>query len=485
MILNENLSLGNWRNVEAVVVDLDGTLIRSDLLVESFAHLFGKAPLCALRQLVSLTRGKAALKAAIVDHVTLDASLLPYNEEVLSQLRALREGGCQLYLVSASDQRLVGAVAAHLGIFAAFRGSDGSTNLSSERKAACIREMLGDQPFAYYGNGAADLAIWRQAAQCIAVGCGGTTRRRLLTFAPSAVFVDDKTSPFRAWLKVMRLKQYVKNALLAVPILASHQISLVNIWLTFLAIVSFSLCASSVYICNDLIDIESDRRHLSKRKRPLAAGTIPILHALPVAAALLCISALVAVAVGWLFCAVLAFYFALTTAYTLTLKRKMIIDAVTLAMLYSLRILAGSAAIHVTPSVWLLGFSMFLFASLAFIKRFVELSRRLDAGGAGRLSNRNYEVGDLNVVMALSAACGFNAVTFLALYMSSDSIGKLYRHPLLLWIACPVMMYWIGRNILLAHRRLMDDDPIVFAISDRPSLVCAAVIGLAGVAATL
>ena len=431
-----------------------------------------------------LSKGKASLKAAIADHVEIDAALLPYNDAVLAQLRALHQRGIKLYLVSASDERLVGAVAAHVGIFAGFRGSDGRTNLAGDNKAAYVREMLGDQPFAYYGNGAADLPIWRQADQCVAVGLAGASRRRLLAFAPSATFIDDKTSPIRAWLKLMRVKQYVKNALIAVPILASHQITPLNIWLTFLAFIAFSLCASSVYICNDLIDIDSDRRHPTKRNRPLAAGTVSILQALPVAIGLLCLSALIAVMVGWRFAALLAFYFVLTTAYTLSLKRKMIIDAVTLAMLYSLRILAGSAAIHVTPSVWLLGFSMFLFASLAFIKRFIELSRRLDAGGEGKLSNRNYEVGDLTVVTCLSAACGFNAVTFLALYMSSDAVGKLYHHAQFLWLVCPIMMYWIGRSILLAHRRLMDDDPIVLAISDRPSLVCAALIGLLAVAAT-
>ena len=471
-------------SVEAVVVDLDGTLLRSDLLVESFAALFGKAPLEAVGKIGTLARGKAALKAAIVDHAEIDAALLPYNNQVLQWLQALREKGCRLYLASASDQRLVGAVAAHLGFFDAFWGSDGSTNLAGEAKLARIRAELGNHPFAYFGNDAADLPIWREAAQCIAVDCDTSVRRRLLAFAPAAIILETKPDMLPAWLRLARVKQYVKNALVAVPLLVSHQISPANIGLTIVAGVAFSLCASSVYICNDLIDLEGDRRHPTKRPRPLADGSAPIVLAVPVAGVLLATSALLAVWVGWLFAALLGFYFVLTIAYTMSLKRKMIIDAVTLAVLYSLRMLAGAAAINVVPSVWLLGFSLFVFASLAFVKRYTELSRQMDAGGDGRLANRNYEVGDISVVGALAAACGFNAVTFLALYMASDNVRKLYRHPELMWIICPVMMYWIGRNILLAHRRLMDDDPIVFALSDRPSWMCAALIALASVAAT-
>ncbi len=468
---------------DIIIVDLDGTLIRSDLLVESFFNVFGDSPARATALVGRLLQGKAALKAGLADAADLDVSLLPYNAEVLAWLKAARERGSRLYLASASHDSLVDQVADHLGLFDGWMGSDGLTNLAGAAKARHIREVIGEAEFAYLGNGAADLPIWRQASLCVAVDCPAGVRRRLLGFAPGALFLGASGGTVKSWLKLLRVRQYVKNTLVAVPLLVSHQISWANIGLTLLAFAAFSLCASAVYIINDLIDIAADRRHATKRNRPLASGAVSILAAPPVALLLLAAFG-VGVLVGPLFVAILVLYAVLTTAYTLSLKRKMIIDAVVLAMLYSIRMLAGAAAIHVVPSEWLIGFSLFIFSSLAFVKRYIELARHQSVGRTGKLNNRNYDVADLAIVGGLGAACGLNSITFLALYISSDAVKKLYAHPQVLWIACPVIMYWVGRNLLLAHRGLMDDDPIVFALTDRPSLMCAAVIGAAAVLAT-
>lgn len=468
----------------AIVVDTD-TLIRSDLFVEMIARAISLHPGKGLRALAEVRRGKAALKAALAREAAPDVALLPYDQDVLAWLADAKSSGARLYLVSASNERLVAAIANHLGLFENSMGSTDEIDLSGGAKLARIAHELGEQPFTYVGSSRADLPLWRAAAHCVALKSPANVQRQLRVFAPDAIIVGGEDATFWNWIRLVRVRQYVKNALVAVPLVVSHQISLANIALTIAAALSFSFCASAVYIMNDLADVDADRRHPSKRRRPLAAGTVSVRAAPFVSIALLVAAFAVAACVNWLFVLILVFYLILTTAYTLSLKRKMVIDSIVLAMLYSARVLAGASAISVVPSEWLLSFSLFIFSSLAFIKRYVELAFRSDEGKQTKLNNRNYEVGDLKIVGAMAAACGFNAITFLALYISSQEVRQLYHHPQFLWIACPVMMYWLGRNLLLAHRRLMDDDPIVFALSDKPSLACAGVIAIAAVLATL
>jgi 4-hydroxybenzoate polyprenyltransferase/phosphoserine phosphatase len=470
---------------ERIVVDLDGTLIHTDLLVEAYVQLLGQDFIGAVSGLRHLFRGRSAFKHAIATQVHLDASLFPYNEEVLVWLRSARENrGARLYLASASNEKFVEAVATHLGIFDGWIASTADVNLSGQTKADRIKEMLGGEQFTYLGNELADLPIWRSAANCVAVECSPRCQGALLAVAPAATIVERDKGVWRPWLKLLRVHQYAKNVLVAVPLVASHEFTLRNVILTLAAMLAFSLCASSGYIVNDLVDLDADRKHPTKRRRPLANGTVSILAAPIVAMLLLLVAFTLAIAIGWLFASVLAFYLVLTEVYTLSLKRKMVVDAITLAILYLCRVIAGGAAIDVIPSEWLLGISLFLFTSLAFTKRSIELKLNLDADKQKKLHHRNYEVGDLFIVEAIAAACGFNAVTFLALYIASDAVLKLYAHPGFLWIACPVLMYWIGRNLMLAHRGVMDDDPIVFALRDRPSLASAAIIGAAVVLAT-
>jgi 4-hydroxybenzoate polyprenyltransferase len=253
------------------------------------------------------------------------------------------------------------------------------------------------------------------------------------------------------------------------PLLTAHLFGLGSFLTACLAAAAFSLCASSAYVLNDLVDLAEDRRHRSKCKRPLASGAIPLRHGVAAVPVLFLAAMALAATVSWSFAAVLLGYFALTTTYSFALKRMMLIDVITLAMLYAVRVVGGAVALEVTVSKWLLAFCLFLFMSLALIKRYVELAARLDA----RLpdpANRDYRTGDVDVLTALAAAAGFNAVTVFALYVSSDAVRQLYHRPEVLWLICPVLMYWIGRALMLAHRREIDDDPVVFALNDRVSL---------------
>jgi 4-hydroxybenzoate polyprenyltransferase len=350
-------------------------------------------------------------------------------------------------------------------------------NLSGEAKAERLVAAFGEKGFDYVGNDSADVPVWARCRTAYAVHPTARVREQLATRETKAQIIEPSASAARAWIKLIRVHQWAKNALVFVPLLTSHELRFRTAIEAAAAFLAFSLAASAVYILNDLVDLEADRKHRSKKRRPLAAGAVPILAALPVAAGLMLAAFAAALAVTPLLAAVLLGYVTLTTAYTFSLKRKMLVDVVTLAMLYTIRVIGGGAAISVPVSEWLLGFSMFIFTSLAIIKRYVELAARADADLPDP-TNRNYRKTDLDVLAALAAACGFNAVTVFALYVSSDAVHKLYRHPRALWLICPIFMYWIARALLMAHRRLMDDDPIVFALRDRNSLFAFVLIGI-------
>ena len=466
-----------------LIVDLDGTLIHSDLLVESvFAHL-GQNPLRLMGLLSALVRGKAALKAHIAESTSIDPACLPYDANVMSLIRQAREKGRQVYLVSASNERYVAAVAAHLGLFSGWFASDSDKNLSSQVKADLLIAMFDKGGFDYVGNEKKDLAVWRHARRCIAVGPSSAVKVELKAFAPDAAVIIQKTGTLRVWAKLLRVHQWAKNALVLVPVIASQHFGIAACAHALGAALCFSLAASSIYILNDLVDIGADRAHPTKKHRPLAAGTASILDAIVAMPLLLAAALIGAFVISPWFAAVLIGYVALTTAYTFVLKRKMMVDVVALAALYTIRVIGGAVAISVPVSEWLLAFSMFVFAALALLKRYVELAALFDAD-LPNPTNRNYRKSDLYIVAMLATAAAFNAITVFALYISSDTVKRLYAHPEALWLVCPILMYWLGRTIILAHRRLMNDDPVVFALKDWNSLVAAGLTGAILVVAT-
>lgn len=465
-----------------LVVDLDGTLIRSDLLIETAFAELGRRPRSALDMFVALWRGKAALKQCAAALVDFDPANLPYDQAVLEEIGAARRIGRPVYIASAGNERVVKAVAEHLGLFDGHIASDTTTNCSGEMKARRLVEHFGVGGFDYIGNDVADLPVWERSAQAIVIRASAGVSRRLARGTVEVKHLNASRPGWSTWAKLLRVHQYSKNALVLIPLLASHEMNLGNVLVAMLGAASFCLCASSVYLLNDLVDLQADRAHPTKKFRPLASGEIPLAHALLAIPLLLFASVLVAGLVSAAFLGVLLGYFALTVAYSFYLKRKMLIDVVTLAMLYTARIIAGAVAVEVALSQWLLAFSIFIFVALALVKRYAELATRLDMELA-EPTNRNYKFGDLGIVAAFAAASGYNAVTVFALYISSPDVNALYSRPQILWLICLVLIYWVSRIVMMAHRRSLREDPIVFAMTDRNSLISFLIIAIAVVAA--
>jgi 4-hydroxybenzoate polyprenyltransferase/phosphoserine phosphatase len=456
----------------ALVIDLDGTLVRTDLLYESFFASATEGIKHYWSVLEALRRGKAPLKAYLAGVATIDYGLLPYNQEVLDFARDAKKQGRRVYLATASDRRHADQIASHLGIFDGVFASDGMVNLSGEIKARRLIEAFASSQFDYIGNNVADLAIWAHARKSYVAHDSAALIRRADSRGIALECVARSKSSPRTWLKALRVHQYTKNVLIFVPLLTAHAYALPSLLNALLAFIAFSLCASSAYLLNDLVDLRADRQHPTKQMRPFACGAIPLEQGVIAIPILLAVAYVCAVLTSLLFTAVLTAYFALTLAYSFILKRRLMVDIVVLATLYTTRVIAGAAAILVVPSEWLLAFSMFTFTCLALVKRYVELALRIDRELPDP-SNRNYRLGDLPIIGALAVASGFNAVTIFALYVSSPAVGRLYRHPEYLWLLCPILMYWLSRMVILAHRRVIDDDPIVFALRDRNSRVCA------------
>lgn len=466
----------------ALVVDLDGTLATVDTLHESAMGLISRNPMRLLNMIGWLRHGKAGFKACLAAEALADASSLPLRDGVLDLIRQAKAAGRPVLLVSAADQRQVDAVAKHVGLFDEAAGSDGDRNLSGRDKADFLVSRFGERGFDYVGDSSVDLAVWRKARRAITVSASEATRRRVESFPVDVEHLIDRPSGLektRAHLRAMRPHQWLKNLLVFVPAVAAHSPG--ALLPSLVAFVAFCLAASSVYLLNDLLDIEADRNHPRKKLRPFAAGLIPVSHGLVHAAILIIAAFALALTTTPQFLAVLAGYLVLTFAYSLYLKRKLMIDIWILATLYTTRIIAGGAASEVPISEWLLALSMFIFLSLAAVKRLSELTD-LVKRGATETAGRGYRTSDIPVILGVVLAAGYSSVLVLALYISNDKITALYARPELLWLICPLLLYWVSRVAMISYRGEMHDDPIVFAVKDKVSL---AIFGLAGVLAVM
>ena len=460
-------------------VDLDGTLIHSDLLLESALALLGRNPLYLFAMAFWLLRGKAHLKREIARRCKIEVATLPYNAALVEWLRAER-GQRRLVLCTASDAGYAHAVAAHLDLFSEVLASDGRSNLSGRHKAARLVERYGDRKFDYAGNTKVDLAVWRHARQGVVVGPSASLGKAAARVTTVERVFERERRPVRIWTRALRLHQWLKNLLVFLPLLAAHRLfSLDAAAHAAAAFVAFGLCASGVYLLNDLLDLASDRRHPRKRERPFAAGTLPLTAGLVAAPALTLAAFALALVIAPLFALTLLGYYVLTLAYSFRLKRIVMLDVVVLAALYTSRIVAGAAAIAQPLSFWLLAFSMFIFLSLAMLKRYTEL-RMLQANGWNNAEGRGYRVDDLGLIQSLGAASGYLSVLVLALYINSTASEVLYHRPEVLWLLCPLLLYWISRMWVVAHRGQMHDDPVIYAMVDRVSRVvlvlCAVVV---------
>jgi len=453
-----------------IVVDLDGTLVNSDMLVENLFLFLRQYPLRVFSLFLWLLKGKAYFKRRLADAVLPGVDFLPYNKLLLTWLRQQREDGTILVLATASDRRIAQAVADHLEIFDEVMGTE-SHNLSSHRKRVALVERFGEKGYAYIGNSSADLPVWRSAAAVHVANPQRGVLTAARTLGEIGQVFDERPPYLRTVLKTLRVHQWLKNTLLFVPLLASHRIfELSLLWNCLVAFIAFGACASSVYLLNDLLDLPDDRQHPTKRNRPLAAGTFPILHALFLMPALLLGSfALALWQLPLLFAAVLAGYYLLTLTYSLWLKRIVMLDVVTLAMLYTVRVIAGAAAMALAATFWILAFCMFIFLSLAFVKRYTELHDTRQKGKKGKSLGRGYYPADFELLASLGGASGYLSVLVLALYINESASTTLYRSPEWMWAACPLLLFWLSRVWLLAHRGQMHDDPIVFAMRDNVS----------------
>lgn len=459
-------------------VDCDGTLIHTDLLYESFLLLVKQDFLAALAvPFWFLAHGKAATKLRIAQRVEVDAATLPYCQEVVDYTRQARAAGRQTVLATASAERFALAIADHLQLFDQVLATrDADTNLSAQRKAAKLTESFGPAGFEYLGNSTDDLPVWESAGKIAVANASPAVEAKARAIAAPEFVAKSPFHPLRSALKAMRPHQWLKNLLVFVPLLAAHRATEMSLLMqAALAFLAFGLCASSVYILNDLLDIESDRKHSTKKKRPFAAGSLSIPAGLALKTLLLCSALTLCLFLPPMFGAALALYYAVTLTYSLWLKAKVIVDVMLLSGLYTMRILAGAAATGVVPSFWLLAFSVFMFLSLALVKRYAEMlkaSKRSDRTAAGR----GYSTDDLVLLLALGASSGYTAVLVLALYVNNPEVVDMYSKPYMLWAAVPAMAYWISRVWLKTHRGEMHDDPVVFAAKDTKSLAIAALL---------
>jgi 4-hydroxybenzoate polyprenyltransferase/phosphoserine phosphatase len=457
-------------NDTPLFVDLDGTLVTTDTLYESALAGLRAAPASLLQWPLWLAQGRARLKSELATRARIDVGRLPYDERLCALLRQERARGRRIYLATAADASIAQAVADHLGLFDGVIASDGVHNLKGRHKLEAIRRVAGER-FAYVGNGSEDLPIWVASAAAVVVNAGERLEREARSVAAVAAVLPRRTRPVRAAVRALRPHQWVKNVLIFVPVLTSFRFSdPAALLAAVLAFVAFCLCASATYIVNDLLDLNADRAHPRKRSRPFAAGQLPIPAGAALALALVAAGLALAAVHSPLLLATVAGYMVVTSAYSLRLKHYVLLDAIVLASLYTWRLFAGVVAARVDASVWLLGFALFVFLSLALLKRCAELVMIEAAQGPGA-AGRDYRVADLRVLWPLGIALGACSVVVFVLYATAPEVRVRYASPGALWAVAVGLIYWLSRMWLKTARGEMSDDPIVYALRDRGSRV--------------
>jgi 4-hydroxybenzoate polyprenyltransferase/phosphoserine phosphatase len=453
---------------QPLIVAVDGTLVASDLLQEAALQFIARYPFQTHRLALWLADGKSNLKTQLADRVNPGIETIPLRAEVLTLIREAQANGRPVYLASASDRRYVEQLAERIGGIAGVFGTATGTNLAGDTKADQLVAAFGIRGYDYVGDRPIDFAVWRSARKPLVVIHSASFGAKVLQAFPDAEVVARPRAGLRDYVSALRTYQWAKNILLFLPLVAGHRFDLEAIATTFLGFLCFCFAASSAYVVNDLLDLPGDRDHPRKSRRPFAAGRIPITDGILFAALLMSGAFLVSILLPWRFVGILSIYVACTLGYSLLLKRKALVDVIMLGALYTLRVYGGLAAINTHQTQWLLMFCLFLFLSLAIVKRCSELVANRIAGGTGGMG-RGYHVEDLNALLPLGAAAGYGAVFVVTLYLSSPEMAALYAHPNRLWLICPLLLYWISRMLVLANRGEMHDDPIIFAMTDRIS----------------
>jgi 4-hydroxybenzoate polyprenyltransferase/phosphoserine phosphatase len=466
-------------------VDLDGTLVKSDTLVDSLLLLARTRPSAVLQVPGWALQGKAVLKEKVTSLVTLNVEHLPYNRKLLEYLMVEHSAGRKLYLATGADISLAQRIARHLGIFEDVLGSDGKVNLTGKNKLASFEQRFGTAPeggFDYIGNARPDVPLLRAATEPMLANPDLSLRLLLKkeNIRVAQTFTD-RASSIKVFTKAIRIHQWAKNVLIFLPLLLAHKFNLGTLMNALLAFFSFSLCASATYIINDLLDIEADRQHPKKRLRAFASGNLSAFSGLAISFTFLAVAFGLAWMVPHEFLGWLCLYLVTTLAYSLALKRVVIVDVVILSSLYTLRTLAGAAATSTQISPWFSAFSIFIFLSLAMVKRFAELEN-LRAAGKAVTNGRGYLLGDIEQVRSFGTAAAYCSVAVFCVYISSPEIVALYHHVSRMWLIAPLMILWLSRVWLLASRGQLDEDPVVFALTDRVSLMMGAAAVLIAIA---
>ena len=458
-----------------IAVDLDGTLTLTDTLHESALLLVRNKPYFLFLLPFWLLQGISHLKQKVAEHTELDVTTLPYNQPLIDWLKEEKLRGKKIVLSTAANEKIAKEVVRNFDFLDEFIASDSRTNLKSVCKRDALQERFGDKGYDYVGDSNDDLEVWASASNAIVVNASENVVRNASTLTFVSKIFRSERAGFAIWIKALRIHQWLKNLLLFVPLLAAHQIGNVqSIGLLVIAFLSFSLCASSVYITNDLLDLESDRRHPRKKFRPFASAKLSIVHGLFAVPILIAASLSLGAVVGVDFLFVLFIYFFLTVTYSLSLKRLVLVDCITLATLYTIRIVAGAAAVSISLSFWLLAFSIFIFLSLALVKRYAELLVQ-SREGKNSAHGRGYLVTDAPLIQALGVSSGYISTLVIALYLRSDNVMSLYAQPLGIWLLIPILLFWVSWLWLKSSRGEMHDDPIVFAAKDKTSLSVAVI----------
>ena len=469
----DNLSV---QTENTIFVDLDGTLIRSDLLWETLFLTARQNPLKLLKVPGWALAGKARLKAELARACEFDAATLPYRQSVVDALTKAKAAGRRIVLATGANARLAHAVADHLGLFDDVMASCDTVNLTAERKLERIRGENPGNGFDYFGNSREDICLLEHADLATVVAPDRTAARWQARTGSDRL--DDEGGTWRPALKALRPHQWTKNVLIFVPLALNHEFfDLTLVVGAMLAFISFSFAASAVYLVNDLLDLTADRRHRTKRNRPFASGQLSIPAGLAMALGLLVVAAAISTVLPFGFFVVMCAYMITTTAYSFVLKRMLLVDVMTLAALYSFRIIAGSEATAVDASFWLLAFAMFFFFSLALVKRYTEL-QDFGTGADRSTTGRGYVQNDLETLAQAGMASGFASVMVLALYIDSPEVAQHYTEPYFVWPLCPLVLYIIVRIWILARRGQMHDDPVVFILNDWRSQLMIAIGGL-------
>lgn len=453
-----------------VVVDLDGTLLKTDMLFESFWNSLASDWTILFRVLPDLFSGRAKLKEILAETDNTDPAVLPYNEEVISYIQSRKAKGDSIALVTASDQKIADKIAAHCLLFDHVKGSDGITNLKGTEKANYLSNTFGEQSFTYVGDSKADLQVWKCAKKAVTFTQSAKLRKTVEAISSDVTHLNQTNRKVYHHFRALRPHQWLKNILIFLPMVAAHEFTdgkLISALFTF---ISFSLIAASVYLINDLLDLSFDRLHHRKKNRPLAAGKLPLSHGTFLSPLLLILGLTIAVTISIEVLWVIAVYFILTSLYSLFLKQVAIFDILVLAILYSLRIYAGGVATEIYLSIWLIAFSLFFFFALAAVKRQAELVEATKSIQE-KINGRGYNSSDLQIVSMMAMTSGYVSILVLILYINSDKVLLLYSSPQFLWGITLVLFYWLNRMVMVTHRGLMHDDPLVFAISDRASLI--------------